>query len=228
MKNRNPQLIKYDKQDYKISLFVAGTVTIGTVLLYFLLASDTMPDNTITAFLYLLEMISPMIVLVCWMYVLDIYTYLYRLKKHGYDVPPHKKIYGYRLGNLSRSKECVTSENSRESMTIAGICFVCAVAIPLWILGMWMEYDYHLLQNIKNQGYVILFAVLAVWLAEGIRYWKQRTNTKFRDDVELDDSRKQRKQIADGMGEIFALFGFTFLLPTVIMHFLDVIARTRM
>lgn len=229
MKNRNLQLIKYDKQDYKISLLVAISISLCWIVLLILHAIDTLPDNTIVALLYLLLLILPWIVIISWLYVLETWSYLSRLKKHGYEVPKHKKEYGCHLGKLLKSeKRVAASAGSWESITMTIACFICAGAVPIFLLHMWLGYDYHILQDIKYQGYGILFVVFVIWFAEGLRYWRQRSDVKFRDDVELDDSRKQRKQIADGMGEILALFGFSFLLPTIIMHLLDVVARARM
>lgn len=131
--------------------------------------------------------------------------YFKRLKKHGYEVPYDRNIYGNDLKNVLNSYASgslidVPNQGSKESVILAifhAMVFVFANVWNIYYIINWYKY--------VNDDAVFLLCVQIIldlgWLIAAIVYFRQRNSEKYRDDVELDFSKKERSGIERGISD---------------------------
>lgn len=179
----NATLIKYDGRTVK----VLGIMTVMSIVLFVVsfLLEDLAKD-----------LIGILVMVAGGMFVIFLPTwlvgrsYLNRMKKLGYEIPWCSKDYDYILEKVPRRK--VTEEQepySRRSKIFAclyGYVWLCMMAVNLWLCCKW-----------RVNSCVARFALLAVpdvyWLICAWQFYRQMNNDKYKEDTEVDKSRKNRK-----------------------------------
>lgn len=218
-------MIKFDRRDWLIGLATAGGTSVGSVALSLILYYGHLPKNGVLDLLALISFWLPLVALACWVYAFEIKSYLYRLKKHGYEVPEKKSTYGRHMGNLPRTEKESMPENSRESTIMASICFLCTVGFPFEVVRFRTKYN--MMQDMMSFVMIVLAVLSALWCIGGLYYWRQRSTVKFRDDVEIDEKRKPRKHIVEGMVEILLMLGISLLFCEILYQFVNVVYKSR-
>lgn len=132
--------------------------------------------------------------------------YVKRLRKHGYEVPHNRKDYDNRLEQLPRQTEDMANTTFWWCGAIGIIYMVIFLLGELWNTGYYVSWCF-----MKDNAVVITFFLAIfdlLWLVVGIRYWRQRNNELFRDDVEVDPARKERwpLELAIVLGLIMLVF----------------------
>lgn len=225
MVNKGPQ-IKYDKFEQKVGLVIGFVCTIGVVVTGFMLKLDVVDRlNTKLAATVVLGGIyfCPVMAIVGWKLFFSSWGYMKRLEKYGYKVPERKKQYHGRQDLLERFEVCSPDVNKwhSESVTLACTAWVLAV-----IFGGYAYYVQQCYADISGILLLMLFPTIC-WTIMGIFYWRQRRQLTYKDDVELDDKRKTRQNLVDGLVTIFVCIALSMIYSEVIHSMAGVIYKSR-
>lgn len=231
--------IKYDKRDKKVGLVlvIITTVITALVIIGYAAAERTgYVTSEVAAAVVMGIVFWPVTAVTCWIYYLEVCTYLKRLKRHGYEIPNDKRHFSCNLELLPRDGTSIKSvENSRESWLLTTLCLVCffvVVAIMTYYIGdFWNRWKH--VWYIAEETVVVgfMFAVMLItaflWLVGVFVYWNQRRCDKYRDDVETDDSRKVRRQLADGIIIVIFMLAVTLYVISCAVSMADYAMNSR-
>lgn len=218
--------IKYDKLDQRVGLLVAVVGMTGWILALFLMdmkltdGMDIIPETVVVLGGCVF---CPFVSIVGWRLFFSSWGYLRRLRKYGYKVPDYKKKYGRRLDRLERLEIPLLNERKyhKESMCLAWISWLAGVfSIPYPIYVCKLYPDMEVVME-------MMLAVVVCWILLGAYYWRQRNLAKFKDDVELDDNRKIRQNLVDGLITIMVCVCLCILYFAIMQKMADVIYRVR-
>lgn len=200
---RHTMNIQYDLKDKK-GFFAAASICTITDMASFLLTNL----KTVNTAFYDINSLIAVFLLGCsialWLMYLNCLSYLRRLRLHGYEIPRDKKSRLSRLENLNRHRPeaAISLQPSRESMLLSFISLSCSLGILLREIIYLHTYDHDLIHSTALRLFCLMLLPVLLWLIASFVLWSQRDRNKYRDDVEADDGRKQRKQIAAGIVEI--------------------------
>lgn len=120
--------------------------------------------------------------------------YLRRLKVYGYVLPERNKDYGGNLENLPKAEE-----NNEKSIFARHSRYGMFGNIALYIIFMLLDLQYFLKWKFLGENAKAMFLMCAlfylVWLIQALILWKQSNPEKYRDDVEIDSTRKERMSL---------------------------------
>ena len=201
--------IKYDKKDKKVGsffvLFATG-LTVLIFIIYTVIKRMGYVSSELTVYLTLSMVFLPVTDAACWIYYLEVCTYLKRLKRHGYVVPNDKRYFSCNLELLPRDGTNIKSiKNSRESWVLTVLCLVCFFGVmaimTYYLLNFRNKWDYvwYMAWDVGILLFIVMLIVAFLWLLGVFVYWNQRRCDKYRDDVETDKIRKVRRNLADGI-----------------------------
>lgn len=144
-------------------------------------------------------MFSSSAAIVTWTVFLIILFYIRRLAKYGYEIPVDKRKYGSRLENLRKfeSYRLNCTGYSKESVFLAGINFlICLRAVGETFV---IYFRYEPFGDLAYLGLCGFAPLVVFWMVRFVLLWRQRLRQSYRDDVEIDPSRKPRKHLAEGI-----------------------------
>lgn len=202
--------MRYNKRQLKLAigltiLWVASVVVPEGLYVVAVENGRANAFNMMLGFLW--ERFVLLIAALAWLIYFDSLFYLKRLRKYGYVVPEDRKKYVY-LEHLPQTekddcfKETIEKETiSKESCALAIVSWVGALGMVIGMILFWQEHMK--VPDIAMVCTVLIAVIIILWIYAGVFYWKQRLRSKYRDDVELDASRKKR---------VHFVFGFGFLL----------------
>lgn len=229
--------IKYDRRDKKAGLFLVIIVTVITALVfigYAVVGRGRHVSSELAAAAVMGIVFWPVTAVTCWIYYLEVCTYLKRLKRHGYEIPKDKRSFSCNLELLPRDGASIKSvENSRESWLLTVLCLVCffgVVAIMTYYLGnFWNKWKYvwYMAEDVGIILFAIMLVIAFLWLVGVFVYWNQRRCDKYRDDVETDNVRKVRRQLADGIIIVIFLLAVTLYVTRCFVSMADYAMNTR-
>lgn len=163
-----------------------------------------------------------------WLRALDCFFYIKRLEKHGYFLPKRKTDYGNDLRNMPRRQGYAEKgEIQRESIILAVLAWGAAAVFffrGFFCCITWFE-------TYEGAGDIILNAFFwavcntLVWIVIGFWYYWQRLESRFRDDAEPEDGRRQRRSIIAGITILHMLFLAAFFFQDVIFAYTRWILR---
>lgn len=218
--------IKYDKRDTKIGLIIAIIGTIAWVVTIIMLGFQIV--DRMSAKLTMVIAIGgiyycPLLALIGWRLFFSSRGYMKRLEKYGYKVPERKKMYQGRLDLLERYEGSMPDfqQPHRESTYLAYASWVAAFGSVPYPLYVWKTYP-----DMDGLFVVMLFPVVC-WIMLGLFYWRQRDQLKYKDDVEIDDRRKTRQNLVDGLVIILVCIFLTILFWVIMYTLADVIYKSR-
>lgn len=172
------------------------------------------------------------LVLVLLIYlVLDGMTYFRRLEARGYEIPDDKKEYDSMLELLPRTNgeqvvEIEGTVKNKTSKVLLGLC----VLVYLVMLGLTIWY-YRKWSFIGDDALFLLVIQLVtdvLWLCPIRLFYKQTDNRKYKDDVEIDASRKNRLHWVDGLILILVLAGASLLVKQTAHNMSEYMYQTWM
>lgn len=205
--------IKYDKKDKKRYIKTAVIFSILAVMdLCILNCPDVMRYFPVEWEAVFVCEILPFFILAArlWLGYINAVLYLKRLQKYGYEVPEDKKNFNKDLEKLPMTENAVKSLPRRNYDSIVLTVLTGAIVIGLLVYDVWFLYRYSGFGNdIWFFEGMLIFGTI-IWLLLGIFYARQISNRKYKYDVEIDHSRKNRRNLIDGLVEIIVLFVFTF------------------
>ncbi|MBQ7776711.1 MAG: hypothetical protein IJ379_12400 [Lachnospiraceae bacterium] len=219
--------IKYDKRDNRIGLMVAVVCTIVAIvenIIMFLPVSERM-STELGVFISLGGfMFFPMIALAGWHIYFMSFCYFRRLQKYGFQVPENKKDYQGRLEALERGEYQQPDLQAwhKDSMILAGLTLVMAVGTAVYAFYVRESYP-----QIELCFWLMLFPVLC-WILLGALFWSERSQLKFKDDVEIDEKRRTRLNLMEGITVILICLFMTVIYAVVIYNMAGVIYKARL
>lgn len=223
--------IKYDKKDKRLYRKTAVIFSILAVADWCLLLNgeDILWHFPIEAEVVFLCAIGPLCILVVglWVGYLDAVFYLKRLWKFGYEIPEDKRNYNKDLEKLPQRENTVgnLSYKNYDSMVLSILTGFIVIALFLYDIQFLYRYSSFGKDIWFFEGLLILGTF--VWLFMGIFYVRQISNQKYKYDVEIDSSRKNRKNLIDGIVEIMVLLLLTFPFIEMINNAVQYMMRAR-
>ena len=220
--------IKYDKRTIKVLLITTFASLVlflaGMIVMYF--------EITGLALLFLFGiyaggglLIYSLLNLVCAV------CYFRRLKMHGYEVPYDRNSYGNDLKNVpnscdSESSIDISNQRSKESVILAIFHFMVFVFTNVWNIC----YIIHWYKYVEDNAVFLLCVQIILdlgWLIAAIVYFRQRDNEKYRDDVELDLSKKERSGIEKGILTGLVVLAVTVFIKAMVVNMADYVFHAR-
>ncbi len=216
--------IKYDMQELKLVKIIAIVMTVisitDIIIVTFFPEILDMCHEVLMAVISLGAMFFPISTVAMWLYELEIYCYLYRLKKHGYSVVERKKDYGQRLENVPRNASVKLEERNKGSLILSYIAFV-GMSVPI-LFGMYLVKRYNIILGDMVFFLCVLLILCGMWLIFALQMRKQSNNKVYRDDVETDESKKVRMEFVRGIVSIavyFVAMSYIFLMMKTMLDY---------
>lgn len=202
------QTLRYDLRDVKRTRKIAlcSTVVFGVIMALFLVLNSGLIVTVYWDSLVLVAALATLVIsLFLWADHGNCICYLKCLRRNGYEPPEKKSDYKYRICKLNRVENVQGSIEGccKDSIILAGLCWTVAGGLVLRaIYFTWKYRDYLYTVNMCMFGFGFM---LICWIVVGCCYWKQRINSKFRDDINPDMNRKLRVNLMSGVGFIVAM-----------------------
>ncbi|MCM1498194.1 MAG: hypothetical protein NC124_06970 [Clostridium sp.] len=213
--------IKYDKRDKRLCGRAAAVFSVLAVLdgcmLYF--GEGIMWHFPVAVEVMFVCAFYPFLLLAVglWVGFMDAVLYLKRLQNYGYEVPEDKRQFGRDLEKLPVTEHAVKTFSGKNAGSIALTVLTGVITIGLIIYDVYFWYRYSALgEDIRFFEGMLVFGTV-IWLIQGIFYARQISNRKYKYDVEIDHSWKNRRNLIGGLAEIIVLLAFT-LLATELIH----------
>lgn len=223
--------IKYDKKDKSLYMKMAVIFSVLAVVDWciFLNGEDILwyfPAEVEVVFICAIWPLG-MLTAGLWVGYMDAVLYLKRLWKYGYEVPVDKRKFNKDLEQLPRTKNVVRNGEIKNYDSIMLSVLTGIIVIALLI------YDICFLYRYSGVGKDILFFEgmlvfgTCIWLFLGIFFARQISDQRYKCDVEIDSSRKNRRNLIDGLVEIVLLLIFTFLAIRAINETVQYMIKAR-
>jgi len=227
---KNISKIKYDCRDRKLFLIFASINTSITIFLCIISTTHILNEISDEAATFIIlggYIFFPFVSLLLWLYVLRSTFYLKRLKVYGYQVPCNKKDFYSSINQLPRINTTIinSSGRNRESFMLSVFSLCIFLGVVLNIVVFYFQHE--LMGDLAYFGAYGSVPLLIFWFILSGMYWNQSYTQKYSDDVEADITRKQRKQIEDGIIEILILLFFTIIWIVVLDNGADMIYKSR-
>lgn len=181
--------IKYDKKIMKM-LIIFGTASALLVLSGIVMLA--LEVRAALGFLFFAIAPGGLVCAAIWLYYAGGKMYFKRLKRYGYSIPESAKEYGYRLENVPREGK-ITEKSVFSKVNVIGsyVSFGLSMAAIILDVAYFIRW-----KNIGENAYAltVVFIIPAViWLCYALALLRQSNKEKYRDDVEIDPSRKRRE-----------------------------------
>ncbi len=230
----------YDRRDWNIlKMLVKITVVLLAAEIVFwnwVERGDGRGEGTVALIAALYAGILVPFTAYSWLRALDCFFYIKRLEKHGYFLPERKTDYENDLRNMPRRRgyaekreiEGDTAERQNwESIILAVLAWGAAAVFffrGFFCCIAWFE-TYEGAGDIISKAFFTAVCNTLAWIAIGFWYYRQRLESRFRDDAELEDGRRQRRSIIAGITILNMLFIVAFIFQNVIFSFTGRILR---
>lgn len=230
-KERVKYRIKYDSRDRKLLWWIAISSTILSVILIVFSTLSIMDDISIEIATIILAggfLFFPMLAFIAWNRYVCSFLYLKRLKKYGYEIPLNKKLFASKLENLRKMNGQVVSLGSlsKESLVMAVVSFIIFIGFIINTFDFYLKY--RAIGDLEEIGVYGSIPLLLFWLINSFVYWRQRLRDKYRDDVEIDRTRKMRKHIEEGLVEICIFLFLSIIYIFVLHNFINFMYKSRL
>lgn len=162
-----------------------------------------------------------------WTKYLDAVFYLRRLKKYGYEIPRDKQVYHQNLKLLPQMENTgqTPSGINYGSIVLTVVTGMVAAGLIAYDIWFWVQYsfvgtDIRLFEGILCSGTLL-------WLLYMVSYAMQISSKKYKNDVEIDADRKDRKSLISGLANISGLLALTIFTVWVIKSFVVILINVR-
>ena len=158
-------------------------------------------------------------------------SYVRRLKKHGYQVPENKKDYDFLLEVLPRAQQTdnsmLTEKKYNKVSCALGICSLLAFMV-LCGFNIWFILEWHFLYAGEVVFMVGIMSVVdIVLLVYCMQFFLQMNEQRYKDDVEIDTTRKNRMPLMEGVITVIILLGISVSLKYMAYSTTDYIFESR-
>lgn len=227
----NSHKIKYDCRDRKLFLILAiifTVLSIGALILSKLPDLDQLSSEMIVLIFLGGLMFGPILTLSAWLLFLNSTLYLRRLKAYGYEVPTNKKDFSSRLDKLPKVEGNFPAPtgDSKESIALSMISLSAFAGIVINAIVFYFKYRD--LGDLKYMGMWGSAPLFLFWLIIAFVFRRQRLREKYKDNVEIDEKRKNRKQIEEGIVEIIIYLIITVIWIAILYNWADYVYKSRL
>lgn len=200
--------IKYDKREFGIYMVLTSVMGIIFAISLVLMSTDSIfkgnsrfDEKLLIAAVCGLFMGGALFLLFGY-HLLAAVFYFKRLEKYGYQVPEKKKTYEYVLERLPRStvseeREVVQPICSKTSKSLMYICILVCLAMFGW--NFYYLYKWFFMGDDTLFMFGLLLIGDAFWLIPILMFRGEMNTQKFKDDVEIDATRKVRMNMLSGI-----------------------------
>lgn len=218
--------IKYDGRTIKILLVT--TIVSALLFLAGVVCSFIMADaGRVGVIVVLGFFVGGGLFLYAGIHLLIGFCYIRRLKAYGYEIPYKKEDYGDDLRNVPRvsGKSCPGIKNvgRRVLVFFYATVFVLANVWNVWYIIRWYQFDGAL-------AVFFLFIMLlfdSLWGISAFMFYRQGNRQRYRDDVEIDDSRKERVPVENGFVSGIILLYIMMICKMLVVQFGEYAFRSR-
>lgn len=231
-------VIRHDLREQKQSLIGAVVCSIIGIAGFNIFNTDIVDcfsSVALALFGITVTMIFPAAALVLWIYWFDCFCYLKRLKRHDYKIPENKKKVSGGLAGLMMEADTTADGNpikgkndmgirNRGSMVLSGICLIALSIVLISAVRIYLQYHRYLGAGPMNFLLVIHAIILFGWAGYSFYFGRQSNNSKYKDDVELDACRKNRKNIVEGILIILFLLAISVFIIYDLYNMADYIS----
>ena len=155
------------------------------------------------------------------------FCYIRRLKAYGYEIPYKKEDYGDDLRNVPHVNGKVRPEIKNVGRRVLSFFY----AVVFLLANVWNVHyivRWHLF--IGDTAILLLFIMLlfdSFWGISAFRLYRQGNMQRYRDDVEIDDSRKERTPVENGIVSGIIFLCIMVLIKTLVIQFGENVFRSR-
>ncbi len=226
-------LIRYDKRQVTnskkacITFFVSWLVSFPML---FLELVEWMPDFVMLMIVFVFMCSGPAFLYSVYQYLAS-RAYLRRLEKHGYEIPNYKKDYDYLLEMLPRKQQGTKNLSSdgnynKCSLTLAVISLVVLfvlIGYNIWFLLEWRC----MFQGERIFTFGMMSIADIVLLADCVIFFRQMNEKYYKDDVEIDNTRKNRISFMEGILIIIILSVGSLIVKNTFSSMTEYIFKSR-
>ncbi len=195
-------LIKYDLKRKRnllrgaVICTLLCAVCVGVGFLCAFLPGEVLITAIIAVMWCLAATFFGMLAFAIWCAFICCLAYLRRLKEHGYKVPYDRMQYQNRLELLE--KEEIETTKIRQRWNKNSLLLTC---ISIYIILEIVVYSFYLWTYLMQESFALIFMLfqIPVWGAYAIYFGKQSDNLKYKDDVEIDYTRRERCSLIQGL-----------------------------
>lgn len=242
--------IRYDlgnrKQLFVVAVLFTSAAVILDIIVFFSSSGEKWSAEWAAVMLIAAVVVCPLTALAAWLLFWDCCLYLKRLERYGYVLPGNKKAYNGLLNNLDWKKaekdNDSQSENalnvhtkrvddgsgplySKESVILSVCAFLCGIVILGY--AVYFLWKWNILGGNAHFMFGMLVALAVLWGVGGVYYWRQRSITKYRDDVEMDSNRRQRQNLVNGVITIAICMVVSIFIVDVVYYSADYMYHSR-
>ncbi len=219
--------IKYDRRTIKILL----VITIVSALLFLTgvicMLAEVEEDVVIALSLLLGLYVGGGLFLFAGVNLLIGFCYIRRLKAYGYEIPYKKEDYGDDLRNVP----CVSGKSCPEIKNVGSRILVFFYTVVFLLVNIWnVWYIVHWYQFDGGLAVFLLCIMLlfdSFWGISALLFYRQENMQRYRDDVEIDDSRKERMPVEKGIVSGMILLCIMMIFKMLIVQFEEHGFRSR-
>lgn len=180
--------IKYDKQSMTI---LKGTAIFATILFVVGLILMLIEISSTEVIMLLALYIGGGLAFACYTALVAGWLYMKRLMRYGYKLPDNKTHYDGKLENLPKLNN--VEEASIYSVHSKWCSKACALIFALFlVLDVLYFLKWKFMEDNCKSLFVLCFFFYLIWIIFALALKKQSNKEKYRDDVEIDASRKER------------------------------------
>lgn len=220
--------IKFDGRTIKILLI---TTIVSTFLfltgLFCMLAEVEVGDTVIVVIVLLGLYVGGGIFLFAGLNLLIGFCYIRRLKAYGYEVPYKKEDYGNDLRNVPRvSKNSCQEAKNVGSRVLSFIYAAVFLLVNVWNVRYIVRWHPYLGNDAVVFG-VLLFLLDSFWAIAAFVFFRQADTQRYRDDVEIEDGRKERISLDKGIVDGIILLCIMMLIKSAAVGISDLMFYSR-
>ena len=210
--------IKFDETTVK----VCGILTIVAfvcMIIFYIIAEYK--DLTVVILLVLFQQ-TFLFFLVVWLLGL---IYLKRLKEMGYEIPKHSKDYDYILEKVPRIETNTELKNDNKRSKIFSVIYGC-IGLCMLEVNMWISFRW------SDMGNIVIFLLLGYldiyWFIRAWHHYKQMNNEKYKEEDEVDTSRRSRTHPVLVVTEMLLMLLIVCCIKKWYVNFMDYAYRSQL
>lgn len=215
--------IKYDKKTVKyafVLMLLFGVITVFFISMLFL---DTLISSDLTILYVLTPFSIPLFLITCIVWI-DGKIYLNALSKWGYEIPYDASEYDKILEKLPKKEsEFVIEARSRFTVVISILEFVTGIAFSLYAITFAIDWRY--VDVVFPASVMIIISIC--WMIKAFLSFKSSDNALYRDEFNLDYSKKKRAGLGEKIITFLILLGISFFVANVFLNMTKYVFRAR-
>lgn len=238
--SRTATRIKYDKRQvrrYAIGAAVAGAFLAVSLVL---ICTDVYwMSGRFSAVLMLITLyglfLGGMLLIIFGYLIISGLVYFKRLEKYGYSVPEDKRAYECVLEQMPENKGRMPGQNfqgpdvpqaSKTSKVLMGLSILACLAMVG--ASFYYLYKWSFMGDDTTVLFVLLLIMDALWIVPVLIFRSQMNVQKFKDDVEIDATRKNRMNMCSGIAVIVVLAGVSLFAKWLAYDMSEYVFKSQM